>query len=315
MIIVGAGIAGNLACKALSYAHPSIYEAKKIGGAGLSNHHAIMRIRNPDVSKYLGCRIRKIKVKKAILFGGKLFDKSNLMLNNLYSMKLYDEIGDRSLNDLDDCTRYLIDHIPEEKNIFYDHEIASISNNTAHFKNGKKCNFDICISTIPLPKMLSVCGMDSSENFSAHPISVVRSKLNIKSNVNQTIYVPDSNYDAYRITLQEQDIIMETISVNKEKMEQDFISLVNFFGVNKFDCSGMSFHEQKLGKIISIDDGKRKGLIGKLTKEFNIYSFGRYAIWKPIRIDHLLDDVEIIKKLSNLNIDERKYEVDKEMTK
>jgi hypothetical protein len=45
-----------------------------------------------------------------------------------------------------------------------------------------------------------------------------------------------------------------------------------------------------------------------LTDRFGIYSLGRYAIWKPIRADHLVQDVEKIKQLAKLSSVSAGYE-------
>ena len=72
--------------------------------------------------------------------------------------------------------------------------------------------------------------------------------------------------------------------------------------VQDFEC-----HRQPFGKIGCSDDSLRRALILKLTEKFGIYSFGRYAIWKPIRADELIDDIEKIRRMINVSERDQKY--------
>ena len=65
-----------------------------------------------------------------------------------------------------------------------------------------------------------------------------------------------------------------------------------------WNCARDSIHSGKRRPtLVLVDDDARKSLIYELTDRFGIYSFGRFATWKPIRTDHLVGDIDVVKKL------------------
>ena len=62
---------------------------------------------------------------------------------------------------------------------------------------------------------------------------------------------------------------------------------------------GIETVNQKYGKIAPIDEGKRKALIGHLSTEHNIYSLGRFATWRNLLLDDVVQDIAVIKRLMN----------------
>ena len=53
----------------------------------------------------------------------------------------------------------------------------------------------------------------------------------------------------------------------------------------------------------------RKEFLYYLTREFNIYSLGRFATWKQIILDDVVDDANKIMKLINVETKRRNYQV------
>jgi len=84
--------------------------------------------------------------------------------------------------------------------------------------------------------------------------------------------------------------------------------LKSCFGLLEDYITNISVYKQNIGKILPIDDSVRKYFILTLTERYNIYSLGRHAVWKPLRIDDLLKDIEQIKKLISLRERSREYE-------
>jgi hypothetical protein len=75
----------------------------------------------------------------------------------------------------------------------------------------------------------------------------------------------------------------------------------NAFGIGLSNCNSLGSVEQKYGKISPVEDAVRKQLLFQLTHEHNIYSLGRFATWRNILLDDVVDDIGAIKKLLKAN--------------
>jgi hypothetical protein len=299
LVILGAGLAGTIASSAFRGYNPTVYEAKPDVGA-LDNHKAVMRIRDPEVGNLLGCNLKPIKATKEVWFKGQLHQQASIQMNNLYSQKAYGCIGRRSLNSLGTVDRYLIEGTVKPVHCEYGKVVTHIDAGKIHFSTGShrtKSMYDICISTIPMPTLLMTLYGEYSDVFKTEEIYVCEYKLyDIKSTVHQTIYFPEEQYPMYRATLQNDKLIVEAIEGFGEQHEG---IIAEAFGLKRTDFSHESDTTQKAGKLIPIDEDVRLSTIYKLTNDHNIYSFGRYAIWKAIRTDHLLKDIDLIKRMMN----------------
>ena len=307
VVIIGAGMAGSVAAGAMSSSVPVVYDSKKDnGGTGLGDHYAIMRLRSADIGKYLGCGLSEITVYKAVLYGGRLWVEPSITMNNLYSIKTHSELGIRSLQELGKVKRYLLPPFRCPAQVEYDHKACSVKPGLITFSNGNEVEYDVCISTMPMPALLGACSINHDMEFCANPIYIARATLNIKSSVHQTIYIPEPSTPVYRMTLENRVIILE--STEPFSGLGGMSEAISPFGLGVEDCSDFTFHTQHAGKMVSVDDNKRRFFIMKLTDEFGIYSFGRYALWKPIRADHLIGDIENIKNMLLVSKERRKYE-------
>ena len=126
--------------------------------------------------------------------------------------------------------------------------------------------------------------------------------------VNQTIYYPDLKDPYYRASLLGNKLILE---YNQEPWQapEDVLSvLMNDFGINS-KIKNLNVKKQKFGKISAIDDNLRKEFLYYLTREFNVYSLGRFATWKQIILDDVVDDAGKIMKLINVETKRRNYQV------
>ena len=327
IIILGAGLAGSVAYGALSDYDPVIYEAKPKADSGLNNHHAVMRIRDLDVAKYLGCDAKPIRIRKQVYEGANnIYDVCSIRSNNHYSQKLYGELGVRSIMSLGWDDRYLINFSPSN-NAVYGQKVNRVRVDNSErmprsigfdgSKKGKR--YEWCISTLPMPVMLRLCGIPipAGIEFKTEPIAVSLTRLSIESDIHQTIYFPDPDNDVYRITIEGKRVIVESIGLSEEDLctdrHLDLIENIKMlldmaFGLTPKHYGKWSAKIMPNGKMLSIDEDFRKYAITKLTEDYNILSFGRHAIWKPIRADHLVQDVERIKKIIHSSESARKYD-------
>ena len=69
------------------------------------------------------------------------------------------------------------------------------------------------------------------------------------------------------------------------------------FGFKHGGRGALTMTKQPGGKLNYANERKRKQLIWQLSEKFRIFSLGRYAIWKPIRSDQAVADLEVIKRL------------------
>jgi hypothetical protein len=324
ILILGAGLAGSVAAGALSSFKPIMIEARPGRDTPVDGHYAVMRMRSPDIGKYLGCELEKVHAEKWVLWEGKLYDKCTPQMNNLYSYKAYDgEIGYRSIMDLGEKERYLLPvrSFSSYHDIRYGEKVVGIGNQDfkrfltteAGAGKGNIYEYDILISTIPMPSILEVTGLTyHSDKFEAFPIYTATFLLKKPTNVYQTIYVPQSDHITTRVTLSGKVVIFESSEDGycgeEDSIDAECIELLKYFGLSRGHVDSWKFGSQPSGKMVPIDDSVRRLTIMALTEEYNIYSFGRYALWKPIRADNLVDDIEKIKRMITLSQERRRYE-------
>jgi hypothetical protein len=55
--------------------------------------------------------------------------------------------------------------------------------------------------------------------------------------------------------------------------------------------------QQKYGKIAPIDERFRRSSIVQLTTQHKIFSVGRFATWRNILLDDVVNDLAVVKRL------------------
>lgn len=292
--IIGAGIAGLIAEGAMLKTFGNdiaVFDDKQSKGLS-SGHKAVMRLRDTTIKEYVNCDLKKIKVQKGICHEGMIYDRPNLLLNNLYSLKAYGSLGDRSLYSLGGVDRYLISNI-RLNNINYIRErVGKVIEGMLILESLSEYPYDVCISTIPMPALIKMCGMPHMAEFKYRPIYVTRGHLSINSNVHQTLYFTDIDPSLpYRVTIQGRDIIAESMVG-----ATNLYSSMSYFGISPshIDKDSIETYKQDFGKIEPIDDNLRRRILMELTDDFKIYSLGRFATWRSLRVDQVIEDIKKI---------------------
>jgi hypothetical protein len=282
MIIYGAGMAGLLAGNMLRRFDPKILEAQS---SLPNNHSALLRFRTGEVGNLTGIPFEKVRVLKAIgRICGKLDNIVTLRDNNEYSFKVAGEIINRSILSLDPVDRYIAPHnlisqLAQQCDIYYDEPMAHPVE---------------CISTIPMPRLMDIVGWKDRPEFKYKPIVTVNATLSSPHvDVYQTIYFPDERLPYYRASLTGNLLTVEYPG-HVEPHECDWERLLNYFGVWACSMGNVTVKRQEYGKLLPIDEALRKQFILAMTDQYRIYSVGRFATWRQILMDDVVQDLRRI---------------------
>lgn len=282
--IVGAGLAGLLAAHAWPTA--SVLESS---GEPRGMHRALLRFRTDAVAKLTGIDFRRVRVRKG-LWADNAFRSTDIRYANLYAQKVIGSLaGERSIWSLEPVDRFVA---PDD---FYEQLLASVGSRVRWSSPADfRCEHTSVpvVSTAPLPLMLSACGIAAPE-FRRSPIHVERWRV-AGADVFQTVYYPDPDLGLYRCSITGDTLIAESMA---PLQEEDRRSISRSFGLRWADCQSMGAVEQKYGKIAPIDDAVRKRLIFRLSHEHGVYPLGRFATWRNILLDDVVDDIQAIKRL------------------
>lgn len=310
-VIVGAGLAGLLA----AHAWPN-FEVLEASPVPRASHKALLRFRTDAVSKLTGIEFRKVRVRKNLWSEGG-FVEPNIALANQYSLKVLGRIvGDRSIWDLAPVERFIA---PET---LYEQLVDAVGSritwgsevNLAGSKDGP------VISTIPLPIALDQLGIVAPFTFDRAPIKVQRYRLK-NTDVYQTCYYPDPDIGLYRASITGDLLIAEFAAATVRTMDVTRISsrtqelqivrmpvedlsdtgvrnlISKSFGIHIEGAESLGEVEQRYGKISPIPEETRKRLLFQLTHDHDVYSLGRFAVWRNILLDDVVDDISVVRRL------------------
>jgi len=294
-IIIGAGLAGLLAAHAWPTAR--IYESAP---APRQQHKAVLRFRTDAVSRLTGIEFRKVTVRKGIFFAD-AFVAPSIRLHNLYSRKvLGGALRDRSIWSVDPAERFIA---PED---FYD-QLIEAANHRIQWAVGLPALGDALgkqpvISTIPLPVMLAhLCceGFEAeSSDYQKQAIRVSRWRIP-DCDLYQTVYFPELSTPIYRASITGDLLIVEEVHAKWNPEEEPLQWVRRAFGLSSdteaFEPLGETV--QQYGKIDSLDPTVRKRLLYRLTSQHQVYSLGRFATWRNILLDDVINDIAVIKRL------------------
>ena len=288
-VIVGAGLAGLIAAHAWPQA--PILEAASAPRPG---HRALLRFRSEAVANLTGIEFRRVRVRKGIWAEGR-FAAPAICWANQYAQKVVGRLaGERSIWNVEAVDRFVA---PET---FYEQLIEAVGHRvsweTPAVFNPSPVEGEhrpLLISTAPLPVVLSAVGIQAPCEFPRAPIRVTRWRVP-GADVFQTVYFPERSLSVYRASITGETLIVESVM---EPDEVDLLEVERAFGIDLNECELLESVEQKYGKIAPIDDATRKGMLFRLTHEHNIYSLGRFATWRNVLLDDVVEDISVIKRL------------------
>lgn len=304
-MIVGAGLAGLIAAHA--WPQVPIVEASL---KPREEHKALLRFRSDNVAKLTGIEFKRVTVRKGLWSRG-AFCSPTIALANAYATKVVGYLaGDRSVWSLDPAERWIA---PQS---FY-HQL--LDNASGRIDWGNQIDFNVpargavnrpILSTAPMPAVLSALGLGQPE-FRRASIDVLRYRV-LNADVFQTVYFPDHDLNVYRASITGDLLIIEMVrhltgDILAAMTDRDMAAVFGAFGINSDMLVFEDRSYQHYGKIVPLQDEVRKSILFKLTHNHGILSLGRFATWRNILLDDVVDDIAVIKRLLRTGVE--KYDL------
>lgn len=300
-LIVGAGLAGLLAAHAWPTAR--VVEA---GPAPRAGHRALLRFRSDAVARLTGVDFRRVTVRKSVWFDGRHVP-IDLALANRYSRKVLGAVlPERSVWNLAPAERFVA---PED---FYERLIEAVGPRISwgdRVSLGDAREQSRCVvSTAPLDwsiGALTIREEPAPPEFRRAGIRVLRIPL-FDVDAHQTVYFPSALTPVYRASLTGGTLIVEMVeaelalAASAMPLGAALADVAAAFGLevgSVFLGENEVVERQRYGKIAPIDEVARKRLLFRLTHELGVYSLGRFATWRNVLLDDVVQDIDVIKRL------------------
>lgn len=287
-MIVGAGLAGLISAHA--FPREPIVEIQPEPSA---IHKALLRFRTKDVGELTGIEFKPVTVHKGIFEDG-TFHAPNIRHANLYATKVLGRLMDRSIWSLDSVVRYIAPPV------FYEQLVDSVKDRIVWGTDWQEAQNDLppnipIISTAPMSAMLDTFCIDIGESFAKASIHVQRFEVD-NCDLYQTVYFPTLKHSLYRASITGNVLICEFAGLPDGDWNLD---VHGAFGTDPGQLDPLGTADQKFGKIAPIDEEKRRAAIVHLTEAHNIFSVGRFATWRNILLDDVVNDIAMVKQLIN----------------
>ena len=310
IVILGGGLSGLLMAQRILRDHP---EAEiKIIGDGKGTVHPFHLHRPIDLPGLDNLKPAKFRVQ---IWDGKEFkDSPSIQDVNRYALKTFDHLQVTNINNADHQEIYPVSKdramealhkdldqdmfiegnvhtvLKEEKMIFYTKE-SSIDSST-----DLNCDisYDYLISTIPLPDLCNMAGVDFAKNgieFENFPFYTCMVDLGYSTNLYQMLYCTHEG-SITRLTLLDDKIFIEA-EHNGLQSPYDNMILRDLFKIE----NAPFLKEITPGRIRPLAPEKRKPLLHWLTEENNIFCLGRFGCWNFKVTNDVWDDTEFISSL------------------
>jgi hypothetical protein len=288
-IIVGAGLAGLIAAHA--WPRALVYETSPGPSAA---HKALLRFRGEAVAALTGVEFERVLVRKGIWCNG-AFRAPNIQLCNLYAQKILGDHGlagsERSIWNIEPTERFIA---PQD---FYEQLVAAVG---PRIQWGTPFNLvgvgQPTVSTMPLPAACDQLDITMpAQSFPRAPITVHRWSLD-KVKLYQTIYFPALDVPIYRASITGSTLIVECAAGTSA--DRAVWHATQAFGIELLArANNHETVDQKFGKIIELPASIRRPLLHRLTSQHNVYSLGRFATYRNILLDDVVQDIAVIRRL------------------
>lgn len=284
-VIVGAGLTGLLAAHA--WPRATIIEQMP---EPKETHRALLRFRSDAVARLTGAEFKKVKVRKGIWLEGE-FVQPSIRVANLYAQKIMPGtiLGERSIWNIDPVDRYVA------ADTFYE-ELLDAASKRITWGAQAKYHDGVFVSTAPLPEVIGENGVNDYSpgiEFKRAAIHVWRFDVH-GADIYQTVYFADRSTSIYRASMTGRTLIVEAMS---RAAPDDLPRVFEAFALGSQPIRPLDQSTQRYGKIAPINEAVRRELLFRLTHDYKIYSLGRFATWRNILLDDVVNDIDVIKRL------------------
>lgn len=306
--IIGAGMAGLLAGAVLRDDCDSILEAQS---ELPNNHSALLRFRSSVVGDTLNIPFKPVRVIKAVAsLGNPVADAIS------YSIKTN---GSATLRSVITAQGAVEERFIAPENFIQ--RMAAMCKGKLAF-NAKWVPQPVLgesspkkISTLPMPVLMGLLGYKHDTEFKSVIGYTCTAKLR-NTDLCATIYFPDEHEMAYRASVTGDRLIVEYAfpGHNEAEASEEMKRLADYpkdrrdhlhtilahFGMRSDRIIGVpEVKAQRYAKILPVPDDVRKRFMLWATEHHNIYSFGRFATWRPgLLMDDLINDLRVIQRLA-----------------
>lgn len=292
--IIGAGMAGLLTGAMLRNS-AFVYEAAK---SLPNNHHALLRFRTDTIAQHLNIEFQAVDVLKIVKpFRNKVAEAV------AYSLKSNGKASLRSIKTAEGKVDKRFIAPPDFIQQLEEMQSTPVSYD---FKVDKGMLISLAeqgpiISTMPMPTLMEMLEWEERPEFEYRHGWVVKAQLHIPCDLCATIYYPDPATPVIRATLTGELLQVELVAEFDQGLWavdriMDFV--LGDFGLDKQCSYEAELMPQRYAKISPIPDRERRKFIMHATDQYNVYSLGRFAIWKPgVLLDDVFHDVQKIQSM------------------
>ena len=280
-MIVGAGMAGLLAANMLRVR--LIEKAKTLP----NNHSAVLRFRSSIIGDTLGIPFKKVQmIKSPVPWRNPVADALMYSYKNTGMRR-----SDRSIvKGLVSEDRYIAP--PDLIQQMYDAVSSNINFDT-------ELTLDMIgkgpiISTIPMPYLMELLHYNPGEKFTWTSGATLKARIK-DCDAYVSLLTPNPTMSFSRLSITGDELFVE---IHNEKFIDEhpvLLQVAELLGIPSHSFSDIKIRKQPFSKINPIDDDVRKRFMHWATTNYNIYSLGRYATWRPsLQLDDLVNDVRLI---------------------
>lgn len=289
--VIGAGLAGLFASAVLQQECLEVLERQK---EVPNNHHAVLRFRTGAFGDAVNIPFTKVPVIKTYIpYVGNIVGDSIA-----YSLKTNGSATLRSSISADGkpVDRYIAptDLIQRLLDRGGNKVVTGFTITKHAMTNGGRKY----ISTMPMPALMELLDYESRPKFVYREGWVLKAKL-ANCSIFASIYITDPSNPCYRVSITGNELMAEFINEPAGNLYDLLGRFLRMFGMIDHamleDGSKPELYQQRYAKILPIDERQRKQFMAWATDEHNVYSFGRFATWRPsLQLDDLVDDLKKI---------------------
>jgi hypothetical protein len=290
MIVIGAGLAGLLAGAILRDRCSAIVEAQT---ELPNNHAAILRFRSSIVGDTLNIPFKCVDMIKAV-------DRwRNPIADAMaYSKKTNGGYHMRSVLTANGNIQQRYISPPDLIQRMYNCLNAPVSFGfkvAPDFFDGRAI-----ISTIPMPVLMKLLNYEgqlpSFTFFNGQTITATVEGADAYC----SLYVPNPQFHFYRLSLTGNALYIEYANDLKLEPELEIQQAAYKLGLARDRITDVKVRPQQYSKILPINETTRRKFVIWATEKHNVYSLGRFAVWRPgLLLDDLVQDMRIIQNIAS----------------